>query len=305
MSFGSIAAYKGSTPTYKALIAAKYGKLDVSLKNIEMHKDNKTPEFLAKFPFGKVPAFTGADGYTIFESSAIAQYVAASGSAKDQLLGSDIKTQAQITQWVDSISNELQHSVVVWVYALLGYYPWNADAVSRAQTDVKRVLSVLDGVFLSRTFLVGDKVTLADISAVCALYHFYTVVLDPEHRAPYPNLNRWFETCINQPEFKAVLGEVKFCEKQPTKPQAKAAPKEASKPAKAAAPAKEAGDESPAAEKPKEKNPLDLLPKSSFVLDEWKRFYSNNDTRPTAINWFWDKFDPEGYSIWRVSYHYN
>jgi elongation factor 1-gamma len=40
-------------------------------------------------------------------------------------------------------------------------------------------------------------------------------------------------------------------------------------------------------------------------MDEWKRVYSNNDTRPTAINWFWEHFDSEGYSIWRVDYKYN
>jgi len=56
---------------------------------------------------------------------------------------------------------------------------------------------------------------------------------------------------------------------------------------------------------PKPKSKLDLLPPSPFVLDEWKRVYSNNETRPTAIEWFWSNFDPNGYSIWRVDYKYN
>ena len=29
--------------------------------------------------------------------------------------------------------------------------------------------------------------------------------------------------------------------------------------------------------KSKEKNPLDLLPPSPFIMDDWKRFYSNNE----------------------------
>lgn len=40
-------------------------------------------------------------------------------------------------------------------------------------------------------------------------------------------------------------------------------------------------------------------------MDEWKRFYSNNDTRPTAVDWFWKNFDPQGYSIWKCEYKYN
>ena len=47
------------------------------------------------------------------------------------------------------------------------------------------------------------------------------------------------------------------------------------------------------------------MPPSPLNLEEWKRVYSNNDTRPTAIDWFWEHFDPEGYSIWRVDYKYN
>jgi len=38
-----------------------------------MGKFNKTPEYLAKFPLGKVPGFEGKDG-NIYESNAIAFY---------------------------------------------------------------------------------------------------------------------------------------------------------------------------------------------------------------------------------------
>jgi len=51
-------------------------------------------------------------------------------------------------------------------------------------------------------------------------------------------------------------------------------------------------------------NPLDLLPKSNFNLDEWKRFYSNNDSKPAAA-WFWEHLDKEGYSLWFCTYKYN
>ena len=35
---------------------------------------------------------------------------------------------------------------------------------------------------------------------------------EPSFRAPFTNVNRWFMTVVNQPEFKKVLGEVKLCE---------------------------------------------------------------------------------------------
>jgi elongation factor 1-gamma len=93
--------------------------------------------------------------------------------------------------------------------------------------------------------------------------------------------------------------------------------KEAKKPAAAApaaAPAKKEkkpaakddddDDEPAAAAEPKAKHPCELLPKSDFVLDEWKRQYSNLDT-PKALEWFWANHKPEDYSLWLVQYKYN
>ena len=38
-------------------------------------------------------------------------------------------------------------------------------------------------------------------------------MFDPAYRGPFPNVNRWFLTCVNQPQFKAILGEVVLCTK--------------------------------------------------------------------------------------------
>merc|ERR1719225_2525616 len=55
---------------------------------------------------------------------------------------------------------------------------------------------------------------------------------------------------------------------------------------------------------PKKTDPLDCLPKGSFDLEDWKRFYSNND-EDKSCEYFWSKFDPSCYSIWRGDYRYN
>ncbi|CAK42245.1 uncharacterized protein An15g00750, partial [Aspergillus niger] len=49
----------------------------------------------------------------------------------------------------------------------------------------------------------------------------------------------------------------------------------------------------------------EALGRSEFVLDEWKRQYSNEDTRPVALPWFWQNYKPEEYSLWSVNYKYN
>lgn len=40
-------------------------------------------------------------------------------------------------------------------------------------------------------------------------------------------------------------------------------------------------------------------------MDEFKRKYSNEDTLTVALPYFWEHFDPEGFSIWYGHYKYN
>lgn len=60
-------------------MVAKFAGLEVECVSIEMGKQNKTPEYLQKFPLGKVPAFEGADGYLLTESTAICLYCKSRG----------------------------------------------------------------------------------------------------------------------------------------------------------------------------------------------------------------------------------
>lgn len=251
-------------------------------------------------------------------------HVVASLAEKTTLLGSSKKDSALIAQFVALSDNEFNSIAATWLYPILGYAaPTSAEIVASAKEKALRVLAVLDSYLLNQTFLVGEAVTLADISLACALAPFFklgmcflyililTIVFDAEFRSSFKNVVRWYVTCVNQPHFKAVLGESALCEKMQVAVAAKkvAAPKE-KKEKKAAKPAEEveemdATELALAEEKPKAKNPLDLLPKSPLVLDAWKRFYSNNETRPDACDWFWANYDAEGYSIWRCDYKYN
>ena len=47
-----------------------------------------------------------------------------------------------------------------------------------------------------------------------------------------------------------------------------------------------------------------LSSRSPFVLDAFKRVYSNEDTATKAIPYFWENFDKEGWSLWKAEYKY-
>jgi len=306
--------YESNPRTQKVLIAAKYAGVNVE---VVTNVDTKSADFLKKNPTGKVPVLETDKG-TISESNAIARYIAREG--KPEFYGkSNIET-ALVDQWVDFAASEIELAAYAWIFPIQGVIPNNHQATKKAQEDIKKVLSILDNHLLTRTYLVGNYVTLADVAVATALLQLYQLVLDPTFRKEFVNTNRWFVTIVNQPEVKAVLGEVKLSEKAAV---AAAAPKEKKeKPAKEVKPAQpkqekkvEKKEEKPADDGEEEedyekedkgkKNPLDLLPKSTLVLDEWKRMYSNNDTRTVAAPWFWNNLDKEGYSLWWCEYKYN
>jgi len=179
---------------------------------------------------------------------------------------------------------------------------------------------VLNDYLLTRTYLVGNRITLADIVVACSLLNLYKHVLDTNFRKSFVNTNRWFTTLINQPEFKSVIGDFKLCEKmeiakdQPAKEAAKPEPAKpkAEKPKQEPKPKpKDDEEEEEDFEDKEEKkpNPLDALPPSKMPLDEWKRTYSNTDTRGEALPYLWKKWNEEGakndYSIWFSNHKYS
>ena len=86
------------------------------------------------------------------------------------------------------------------------------------------------------------------------------------------------------------------------KPQAE---RKEEKKAAAPAPEEEVDEcEQALAAEPKAKDPFAHLPKSTFVLDEFKRKYSNEDTLSVALPYFWEHFDKDGWSLWYAEYRF-
>lgn len=297
---------------FKALIAAEYSGVDVKLaENFEMGVSNKTPEFLKMNPLGKVPVLETPEG-AVFESNAIARYVARL-KADNPLYGSSLIDYAHIEQWMDMAATEIDAGIAKWLYPRLGYGVYLPPAEEAAITGLKRSLGALNTHLASNTYLVGHSVTLADIVMACNLSIGFKNVMTKTFTSEFPHVERYFWTLVNQPNFKKVIGEVKQADsippvqsgKKPAQPKESKPKAEPKKEVKKEAP-KPAEDEEEAAPKPKAKNPLDLLPPSKMVLDDWKRLYSNTKSnfREVAIGGFWDMYDPEGYSLWFCDYKY-
>lgn len=320
----------GNKNSIKGLVAAEYAGVKVELvKDFEFGVSNKTAAYLKLNPFGKVPVLETPDG-PVFESNAIARYIAKL-DPEGTLLGCSTYEYALIEQWIDVATTEVDAHLSAWIYPLLGYRPYFEQVAEYSSAAAKTALRVLDEHLASNTYLVGHSVTLADIIMACNLITGFSAVFTKEFLAEFPHVERYFWTIVNQPNMKKHVGDLPPVEKipsppkkqgnaakkeekkaKPEKPKEVPKPEEAEKPKEAApkpqeetAGGNEEEDEKP---KPKVKNPLDLLPPSSMVMDDWKRLYSNTkakDFREVAIEGFWKMYDPEGYSLWFCDYKYN
>jgi len=291
---------------------------------------------LQKNPLGKVPVLETKDG-CIAESNAIARYVARLDS-KTHLFGSSDYEAALVEQWIDFAVTEIELPAKIWLYPIFGFMENNQTATNKAKGDIRKILEILNEHLQDHTYLVGESITLADIVVGLHLLHLFTTVLDPGFRKPFGNVIRWFTTLVHQPNWSSVVGEVTLATKMAQAPKGEKAhheqekqekhekhekhekqekhDKQEPKEEKKEAPNKEESkpkkkkkdddddDDDVVDEEVKLKNPLDALPPSPFNLDEWKRFYSNNDgTKSTA--WFWEHLDSEGWSLWLSEFKYN
>ncbi|XP_002131081.2 elongation factor 1-gamma-A-like [Ciona intestinalis] len=304
---GKLYTYPDNFRTQKIQIAAQYSGVKLEITEFVAGETNKCPDFLKKFPLGRVPAYENGD-VKLFDTNAIAYYV-----GNEVTRGSN--NEAEVLQWIGVADNEFLPSACTWVFPTLGIMQYNKQATEKAKQDVKALMEIVNNHLLTRTYLVGERITQADISMACTLNMLYKNVMDPDFRASFGNVNRWFVTLINQPEFKSVLGEVNLCTKMAqfdskkfNEISGKPAKKEPTPKKPAEKKEKAAGDSKPAAAPAepapeKKKDPWADSPKPTFDMDAWKRCYSNEDA-PVAWKYFMENFPKETYSIWRGKYQF-
>lgn len=188
-------------------MAALYNGVDIQVVDVDLAKKGK--DVAAKSPAGKVPVLETPQG-ALFESNAIARYVARL-RRDTELYGATFFESGLVDAWVDFAANELELPATLWVYPVFGYLPANAGVTEKAKADLAAALAKVDVHLADKTYLVGEKVTLADIACASALVYPFKIVMDPAYRAQFPNVLRWFLTIVNQPQFKDVIGEVWTC----------------------------------------------------------------------------------------------
>jgi glutathione S-transferase len=174
------------------LTAAVLG-LELEEKKLDFAKgEHKTPEYLALNPNGAVPTLVDGD-FVVTESRAIMQYLA-SKKPESGLLPHDEAARADVTRWQfwDSSHFSPQMGTLAFekiIKGMVGLGDPDMAKVNEALTNFRRWAAVLDKRLNGKQYVVGNSLTLADLTLASSL--MYAKQADAP-LAEFPNVQAWF-----------------------------------------------------------------------------------------------------------------
>lgn len=166
----------------------------------------KTPQFLALNPNGKIPAIIDTDGpggqpLTLFESGAILIYLA---EKTGKLIPKDPAARYHTIQWV-----MFQMASIGPIFGQANHFrnkaPDNPYGVKRFTSEAARLYNVLDTRLGQVPYLAGSDYSIADITT-------YVWLRKPADQGQslddYPNVKRWFATIDARPAVQIAQRKV-------------------------------------------------------------------------------------------------
>lgn len=156
----------------------------------------RTDTFLAKSPNGKIPILELDDGHVLSESNAIMHYLA-SGST---FIPTSPFTFATLLQWqfFEQYSHEPYIAVARYINLYLGLPEDRKAEYEAKQAGGYRALEVMDKQLNQTPFLLGNQISLADISLFAYTHVAHEGGFD---LAAYPAIRNWITLIRDQKGF--------------------------------------------------------------------------------------------------------
>jgi glutathione S-transferase len=174
------------------LTAAVLG-IELDEKKLDFAKgEHKSPEYLALNPNGAVPTLVDGD-FVLTESRAIMQYLA-SKKPDSGLLPRDEAGRADVTRWQfwDAAHFSPQLGTLGFEKVFkprMGLGEPDAGKIQEALNNFRRFAAVLNKRLEGKKYIVGNALTLADLTVASSLMYAKQVEAP---LAEFPNVESWF-----------------------------------------------------------------------------------------------------------------
>ena len=291
--------YRFSPTVQEVLHTIELTKAPITLEDISWEDEARRAEIIPKAPTQTLPLLETDKGL-LSQSKAIELYLVE--TYKPDMYGTTPIEKAHINQWIDFATQEIYTTSRPLVYPIFGWMEHDKDLVNESGKELLNNLKLVNKHLEGKKYLVGDRMTLADVVLVNKIrLLFMMIYTDGLRTHQLKNLNDYFTSIMETPEAKKAYGRTLLC-KQPVRAYVKPKEDKKKEEKKKEEKKKEEKKEEEPKPKPKPKNPLDELPPSKLELEVFKRAFLNNKDKEDAMNKFWELYDPEGYSLWWMEY---
>ena len=305
--------YRFSPSLMSALHTIYISGANCTFHNIDLGDVEARNENVLKTPTTTYPYLETNEG-NISETNAIQYYIAE--KYKKDLLGNNIFEKAKINQWMEFAACELNRCQKSLIYPIFGWKDFNKESAENENTKLKEYLKILEKKLENKNYIVGNRLTLADI-ALFRYLRFFMLFQFPDgmRKKLIPNVTKWFEKIMNTNEAVKAYGRTMLC-KIPAKPFMgticrtkqneiiinKSKEKKVAKIDNNDKKVEKTGNTEEVREQKKEKKPKSSLPRTKLNLEEFKISFLNNKNKEEAIERFWEEYDLEDYSLWWIEY---
>ncbi|HET6612314.1 MAG TPA: glutathione S-transferase family protein [Kofleriaceae bacterium] len=158
----------------RAVMAAFQLGLSPELVLVDLGRgEQRNPEFLAKNPNGSVPVLEDDDGFILWESNAIMQYLA-DKTPGHTLYPTELRARADVNRWLFWSAHHFTPavSILCWEHVIkpiLGAGDPDPARVARGMEEVTRRAGVLNEHLATRPWIAQDTLTLADLAIAAPL----------------------------------------------------------------------------------------------------------------------------------------
>nr|AWX68897.1 glutathione S-transferase unclassified 2 [Heortia vitessoides] len=186
-----------SGPSRGALLAARSIGVPVQVEIVDLFKKEQLNEkFLKINPQHCVPTLDD-DGFIVWESRAIACYLADKFGNDDQLYPKDLKKRALVNQRLYFDSSSLYVKIRAICFPIL--FCGETEIKPHLQEDLNITLGVLEQFLNNSTWVAGDNATIADTSIYASLSSILAVGWNISQ---FPNIERWTKQCASLPGYE-------------------------------------------------------------------------------------------------------
>ncbi|OJD32513.1 elongation factor 1-gamma [Diplodia corticola] len=212
MSFGTLYTYPNAPRATMCLYVAALNNIDVKIAEawpikVRPDKGGVGAAYLSKFPTGKVPALERPDGFVVYECIAVTWYLAKQ-NPNTTLLGASVEDEASILRWSSFANSELLPPIMGWINPVIGKAATSPEILAKAEEGCEGMLEVVARELKAgKKFLVGDKLTMADLFVVAALARGYQFVFAKGWTEKHPEIHEYYWRIKSDPVYVKVDGE--------------------------------------------------------------------------------------------------